>query len=202
MFHGGPLQYPGSQLATGSVMALCPLRLPTRGKPGAPRSSPRCWCSVWRAASSIPPPVCPVTRDACCLRTTWETVRQVLLSMRRRKAQELSTAEREAIAQEFLFKVNKAAEDDEDAVSRGKPALNKLKMLKVMARTKHARNLVRRGIPLPLLSPSSARTRALEGGRLLGHALSLSARVSPWGRASDGQDDIGEEGATRDLPGV
>lgn len=51
--------------------------------------------------------------------------------MRRRKAQDLSTAERESIAQEFLFKINKAAEDDEEAVMASKPALNKLKLLKV-----------------------------------------------------------------------
>lgn len=52
--------------------------------------------------------------------------------MKRRKAQDLSTAEREQIAQEFMFKINQAAEDDEEAVSAGRPALNKLKMLKVM----------------------------------------------------------------------
>lgn len=51
--------------------------------------------------------------------------------MKRRKAQDLSTAEREQIAQEFMFKINQAAEDDEEAVMAGRPALNKLKMLKV-----------------------------------------------------------------------
>lgn len=51
--------------------------------------------------------------------------------MKKRKAQDLSTAEREQIAQEFMFKINQAAEDDEEAVQSGRPALNKLKMLKV-----------------------------------------------------------------------
>lgn len=51
--------------------------------------------------------------------------------MKRRKAQDLSTSEREQIAQEFMFKINQAAEDDEEAVLAGRPALNKLKMLKV-----------------------------------------------------------------------
>lgn len=51
--------------------------------------------------------------------------------MKKHKAQDLSTAERETIAQEFLFKINKAADDDEEAVQKGKPALNKLKLLKV-----------------------------------------------------------------------
>lgn len=51
--------------------------------------------------------------------------------MKKKKAQDLSTAEREQIAQEFMFKINQAAEDDEEAVQNGRPALNKLKMLKV-----------------------------------------------------------------------
>ena len=51
--------------------------------------------------------------------------------MKRRKAQDLSTSEREQIAQEFMFKINQAAEDDEEAVMAGRPALNKLKMLRV-----------------------------------------------------------------------
>lgn len=51
--------------------------------------------------------------------------------MKKRKAQDLSTGEREQIAQEFMFKINQAAEDDEEAVQSGRPALNKLKMLKV-----------------------------------------------------------------------
>ncbi|CAN0428842.1 unnamed protein product, partial [Laminaria digitata] len=59
----------------------------------------------------------------------------VLKSMKRRKAQDLSTAEREQIAQEFMFKINQAAEDDEEAVLAGRPALNKLKMLKVVKAT-------------------------------------------------------------------
>lgn len=56
--------------------------------------------------------------------------------MKRRKAQDLSTAEREQIAQEFMFKINQAAEDDEEAVMAGRPALNKLKMLKVRQNTR------------------------------------------------------------------
>ncbi len=56
---------------------------------------------------------------------------QVLASMKKRKAQDLSNAEREQIAQEFMFKINQAAEDDEEAVKEGRPALSKLKMLKV-----------------------------------------------------------------------
>lgn len=59
---------------------------------------------------------------------------QVLASMKKRKAQELGTAEREQIAQEFMFKINQAAEEDEQAVRRQSPALNKLKMLPVGAR--------------------------------------------------------------------
>ena len=51
--------------------------------------------------------------------------------MKKRKAQDLSTSEREQIAQEFMFKINQAAEDDEEAVLAGRPALHKLKMLKV-----------------------------------------------------------------------
>lgn len=66
---------------------------------------------------------------SCVLACSWEI--QVLKSMKRRKSQELSTAEREQIAQEFMYKINKASEDDEKAVKEGKPALNKLKMLKV-----------------------------------------------------------------------
>lgn len=58
-------------------------------------------------------------------------MKKVLASMKKRKAQDLSTAEREQIAQEFMFKINQAAEDDEEAVQEGRPALNKLKMLKV-----------------------------------------------------------------------
>ena len=66
------------------------------------------------------------------LKSTWPNLEhQVLKSMKRRKAQELSTAEREQIAQEFIYKINKASEDDEKAVKEGRPALNKLKMLKV-----------------------------------------------------------------------
>lgn len=57
----------------------------------------------------------------------------VLQAMKKRRAQDLSTAERETIAQEFLFKINKAAEDDEEAVLAGKPAINKLKLLKVVS---------------------------------------------------------------------
>ncbi|CAM9206249.1 unnamed protein product [Hapterophycus canaliculatus] len=59
----------------------------------------------------------------------------VLASMKKRKAQDLSTAEREQIAQEFMFKINQAAEDDEEAVQEGRPALNKLKMLKTVKAT-------------------------------------------------------------------
>lgn len=56
---------------------------------------------------------------------------KVLASMKKRKAQDLSTAEREQIAQEFMFKINQAAEDDEEAVQNRKPALNKIRMIKV-----------------------------------------------------------------------
>lgn len=51
--------------------------------------------------------------------------------MKKRKAQELGTAEREQIAQEFMFKINQAAEDDEEAVQNHSPAIFKLKMLPV-----------------------------------------------------------------------
>lgn len=51
--------------------------------------------------------------------------------MKKRKAQELGTAEREQIAQEFMFKINQAAEDDEEAVQNQSPAIYKLKMLPV-----------------------------------------------------------------------
>lgn len=51
--------------------------------------------------------------------------------MKKRKAQELGTAEREQIAQEFMFKINQAAEDDEEAVQNHSPAIYKLKMLPV-----------------------------------------------------------------------
>ncbi|CAM9661520.1 unnamed protein product, partial [Discosporangium mesarthrocarpum] len=59
----------------------------------------------------------------------------VLKAMRRRKAQVLGTAEREAIVQEFLFKMNSAAEDDEAAVRDGRPALNKLKLRELVKST-------------------------------------------------------------------
>lgn len=51
--------------------------------------------------------------------------------MKKRKAQELGTAEREQIAQEFMFKINQAAEDDEESVQNQNPAIYKLKMLPV-----------------------------------------------------------------------
>lgn len=56
---------------------------------------------------------------------------KVLASMKKRKAQDLSTAEREQIAQEFMFKINQAAEDDEEAVQNGRPAIYKIKMIRV-----------------------------------------------------------------------
>lgn len=74
------------------------------------------------------------------LTCSWEI--QVLKSMKRRKSQELSTAEREQIAQEFMYKINKASEDDEKAVKEGKPALNKLKMLKVWNTRDHSHRMV------------------------------------------------------------
>ena len=51
--------------------------------------------------------------------------------MKKRKSQELGTAEREQIAQEFMFKINQAAEDDEESVQNQSPAIYKLKMLPV-----------------------------------------------------------------------
>ncbi|CAM9707379.1 unnamed protein product [Ectocarpus fasciculatus] len=59
----------------------------------------------------------------------------VLASMKKRKAQDLSTAEREQIAQEFMFKINQAAEDDEEAVQNKLPAIHKLKMSRVLKAT-------------------------------------------------------------------
>ncbi|CAN0193561.1 unnamed protein product [Ectocarpus sp. 6 AP-2014] len=59
----------------------------------------------------------------------------VLASMKKRKAQDLSTADREQIAQEFMFKINQAAEDDEEAVQNGRPAIYKIKMIRVVKAT-------------------------------------------------------------------
>lgn len=70
--------------------------------------------------------------------------------MKRRKSQELSTAEREQIAQEFMYKINKASEDDEKAVKEGKPALNKLKMLKVWNTRDHRHRIM---VPSVCLMP-------------------------------------------------
>lgn len=79
--------------------------------------------------------------------------------MKKKKAQDLSTAEREQIAQEFMFKINQAAEDDEEAVRSGRPALNKLKMLKVDTSRLCKRRLVE--------PPSSAPRQRLHEGTVL-----------------------------------
>ncbi|CAN0454037.1 unnamed protein product, partial [Phaeothamnion confervicola] len=49
--------------------------------------------------------------------------------MKRVKKQELSATDRESIAQQFLVRMNRCAEEDEAAVREGRPAMSKLRML-------------------------------------------------------------------------
>eukprot|EP00638_Chattonella_subsalsa_P002030 CAMPEP_0117751918 /NCGR_PEP_ID=MMETSP0947-20121206/11272_1 /TAXON_ID=44440 /ORGANISM="Chattonella subsalsa, Strain CCMP2191" /LENGTH=504 /DNA_ID=CAMNT_0005570413 /DNA_START=56 /DNA_END=1570 /DNA_ORIENTATION=- len=58
-----------------------------------------------------------------------------LRSMKRPRKKEVSTKEKEELAQEFLYQMDKAYEDDRNLIGQGQPATRKLKMLKLMVST-------------------------------------------------------------------
>eukprot|EP01041_Mallomonas_annulata_P005900 gene5900-11910_t len=66
---------------------------------------------------------------------------QTLQHMKKRKSEDLSEQHKTEIAQDLLFKMESAARDDLDLYRQGKPAINKLNMLKKVQRLSGVKGL-------------------------------------------------------------